>query len=171
MSNKFESYYNIINNRYSCRKFKDELIKREELEKILEAGRLAPTAVNRQPQRIIVVENEEVIKVMQETFKHVFNAKTIIVVCYDKNEAWTRRYDDRCFGDVDSSIVATHMMLACEALDIGSCYVCSYDEIKLRNILGINDNYGVNCMLPIGYKDIDAQEKNRKKLEEIVTYR
>lgn len=171
MEPKNKSYFEIINNRFSCRSFKEEKIKKEELIQILEAGRIAPTAVNFQPQRIIAVEDEALIKKMQDNFKGAFNAKTILVVCYDKNVCWTRKNDNKCFGDVDSAIVATHMMLACEALDIGCCYVCAFKEDVLREILDIPQNYGVNCMLPIGYKACEAGPKNRVALEEIVTYR
>lgn len=165
------NYFDLIKSRYSCRNFKDERISDEELNKILESGIIAPTAVNYQPERIYVINDDKLIDVMHNNFKNTFNAKTILVVCYDNNEAWTRKRDSKCFGEVDATIVATHMMLACEALDIGCCYVCSFDELKLREILNININHIVSCMLMIGYKNDSPKEKQRKDLKDIVIYR
>ena len=157
----------MIENRFSCRKFKNEKIKEEELLKILNAGILAPTACNYQPERIIVVENKEILEKLKEATKYTFDAKTILVICHDTNVSWKRK-DNADFGIVDSSIVATQMVLAAEALNIGSCFVCSMNPLKVKEILGLNDSYVVDILLPIGYKDEVKKHNTRKDINELV---
>lgn len=164
-------YFDVINKRFSCRSFLPKKITKEELNKVLNSGILAPTAVNFQPERIIVVENEEILLKMKEATRFTFDAKTIIVVCYDKNASWHRRNDGKDHGDIDGTIVATQMMLAATAINLGSCFVCSFKDDILRKILEIPDNYGITCMLPIGYPMEIKPHGDRKKLEEFVCYK
>ncbi len=164
-------YFNVINERFSCRSFLPDRITKDELNKILDSAILAPTAVNYQPERIIVVEDEKLLERMKEATRFTFDAKTIIVVCYDKNISWHRRNDGKDHGDIDASIVATHMMLACTALNLGSCFVCSFKENILRNILEIPDNYGITCMLTIGYPKEINPHGSRKSISELVSYK
>lgn len=164
-------YNDVINERFSCRSFLPKKITKEELNQILNTGILAPTAVNFQPERIIVVENEELLEKMKEATRFTFDAKTIIVVCYDKSVSWHRRSDGKDHGDIDSAIVATNMMLEATNLKLGSCFVCSFKDAILRNILEIPDNYGITCMLPIGYPKEIKPHGERKGLEDIVSYK
>lgn len=165
-----KSFYDTINERFSCRNFKDEKIKEEELNYLLEAAKLAPTAVNFQPQRLFVVENEEVLEKLKEATRFTFNAKTIIVVCYDNTVSWHRGNDQKDHGDIDATIVATHIMLAATSINLGSCYVCSMKEFKVKEILGLGDNYIVNCILPIGYPKEILSHNNRNEISDFVKY-
>ena len=166
-----KSYFEVINERYSCRKFTAEKIKTEEIQLILEAARLAPTAVNFQPQRIIVVENPVLLEKLNEATKFIFDSKTVFVVCYDSEASWHRRYDDKNHGEIDATIVATHMMLAATAMDIGSCYVCSFKDDIVRTILGIPENYGISCLLPMGYPKEEGTHNSRNDVEDFVVYK
>lgn len=166
-----KSYFEVIEERFSCRAFTAEKLTIEQIHTILKAANLAPTAVNYQPQRILVVENQVLLEKMKEATRFLFDAKTVFVVCYDKEESWKRRSDGKDHGDIDASIAATHMMLAATALGLGSCYVCSFKNDILRDILDIPANLEINCILPVGYpKDINSHA-SRKDIEDIVIYK
>lgn len=166
-----KNYFDIINERFSCRSFQADKISTEELEKILEAARLAPTACNFQPQRIIVVENQALLEKLNEATRFTFNAKTVLVVCYDKTESWHRRSDNKDHGEIDATIAATQMMLAATALGIGSCYVCSFKNDILRSLLGIPNEWEISCLLPLGYPKDILPHNTRKEIEDIVIYK
>lgn len=161
-------FFEVLQQRFSCRSFQEKAIREEELLQILNAGRSAPTAVNRQPQRIFVVENVSCLEQLKEATRFTFDAKTILVVCHDPSASWHRKNDQKDHGMIDSSIVASFMMLAATALGIGSTYVCAFDEEKVKAILQIPGEYRINCLLPLGYPNESMKERNRKPLEETV---
>lgn len=159
-----------LEKRFSCRNFKDDQISKEDLIQILEAGRLAPTAVNYQPQKIYVVESQEGLESLSKASRFTFNAKTILLVCHDSTISWHRRRDNKDHGIIDSSIVATHMMLMATSLGLGTTYVCSFDDYMIHELLGIPKHYEINCLLPIGYPVEIGPRNSRKSLEQIVEY-
>ena len=164
-------YFDCIEKRFSCRNFKDDKIDRELLNKVLEAGRLSPTACNFQPERIFVCESKEVLDKLAEATRYTFGAKTILVICHKKSESWHRGNDGADHGKVDSTIVATQMVLAATALGLGTCYVCSFKEALVKNALEIDDDYEVDIILPIGYPSEVRHHNTRKELKEIVCYK
>ena len=168
---KNKSFYDCINERFSCRSFTSDKLKTPELGAILEAARLAPTACNNMPQRIVVVENQTLLDKLKEATKYLFDAKTVFVICYDEFESWHRRLDNKDHGDIDASIVATHMVLMATSLDIGSCIVCSFDEEKVKSILSLPKSYHVSIILPVGYPKDIRPHGDRKDLEDIVIYK
>lgn len=166
-----KSYFDVIQERFSCRSFTAEKVETEKLQAILEAARLAPTAVNYQPQRIYVVENAKLLESLKEASRFIFDAKTVFVVCYDTTKSWHRRSDGKDHGDIDAAITATQMMLAATALGLGSCYVCSFNKDKLREILNIPTEYEINCILPVGYPKDILPHNVRNEIEDFVIYR
>ncbi len=166
-----KEFDNVVNERFSCRSFKPERITTEELNYVLEVGRLAPTAKNKQPERIIVVENECLLERLKEATPCTFDAKTVLIVCYDKNECWIRSTDAKYHGEIDATIVATHLMLAATAINLGTTFVCAFNNEILKNVLDLPTNIEPVCMLPIGYpKEIKAHN-TRLDLEDIVIYK
>ena len=164
-------YFDCIEKRFSCRNFKDDKIPRDILNKVLEAGILAPTACNYQPERILVVEDIDTIEKLKEGTRYTFNAKTLLIISHDKNVSWHRGNDGLDHGSIDSAIVATQITLSLTALGLASCFVCSMREGVVKEILGLPDNYQVDIILPIGYPSEVKSHNSRKKLEEIVTFK
>lgn len=167
------SFSRLVKQRYSVRKFDSRPIEREKLDAILEAGRLAPTAVNYQPQRILVVQNEDMAK-MQGCTPCLFGQSAALVVCYDKNVSWKSR-SGREIGDVDGSIVLTQMMYQAEELGIGSLIVGMYKEALLRERFRIPDHLEIVSLLMLGYPAPDCEPHpqlhfDRKPLEQTVFY-
>ena len=144
--------------RYSVRKFKKDMIEDAKLNSILEAGRVAPTACNFQPQKIYVVKSEENRKKLAEVCRYTFDAPVILVVAYDKDRDWKNRlmpgYNS---GETDASIVCTHMMLEAWEQGIGSCWVGYFNADEVSRALGLPENVCVTAMLPIGYAADDVQ--------------
>lgn len=105
--------------RYSVRSFQNMPIEENKLELILEAGRIAPTACNNQPQKIYVARSAESRKKLASVCQCTFDAPVILVVCYDRNRDWKNRlmpgYES---GETDAAIVCTHMMLQAAELGI-----------------------------------------------------
>lgn len=169
--NSNKTFDDVIVNRFSCRNFTAERITTEELNYILEAGRLAPTAKNKQPERIIVIENEGLLERLKEATPCTFDAKTVLVVCYDKNECWIRKTDSKYHGEIDATIAATNMMLATYAINLGTTFVCAFDNDILKSILDIPSNIEPVCLLPIGYPKEIKPHNTRVELEDLVIYK
>ena len=105
----------VVQNRYSCKKFDGRPVEKAQLEAILEAGRLAPTAKNLQEQRIYVIQSEAILEKLDQVTPCRYNASTVIVVAFDKNNVFTYPGGQRDSGVEDATIVATHMSLAVDA--------------------------------------------------------
>ena len=107
-------FLSLAKKRYACRKYAPAKVEQEKLDIILEAGRVAPTGANRQPQRLVVVQSKEGMERLARCTRD-FGAPTAVIVCADTSEAWTRKYDGKNISDIDASIVTDHMMLAAES--------------------------------------------------------
>ena len=144
--------------RYSVRSFQDTPIAEETLNLILEAGRIAPTACNNQPQKIYVAKSEEARKKLASVCRCTFDAPLILVVCYDRTRDWKNKlapgYES---GETDAAIVCTHMMFQAFELGIGSCWVGYFNANEVANVLGLPENITVSALLPIGYPADNAQ--------------
>lgn len=143
-------FIDLARGRYSERRFAPTPIEPEKLERILEAGRLAPTAKNRQPQRILVVESEEGrAKLARGTECH-FGAPVALILGYDMEVA-ARHPDVVDFEVVDTSIVGTHMMLEAAELGIHSCWVGLIDPSELRRQFHAPRSLRIISILFLGY--------------------
>ena len=146
------NFYELAKDRYSVRTFKPDPIEKEKLDKILQAGRIAPTACNYQPQRIFVAKSEDARQKLAQVCQCTFGAPVILVVCYDRDRNWKSNlmpgYES---GETDAAIVTTHMMLQAWELGIGSCWVGLFNADEVSNILGLPENLTVSALLPMGY--------------------
>lgn len=165
----------MMKQRYSVREFESKQIKKDELDKILQAGRVAPTACNRQPQRILILQSKNEIEKLKKCTPFTFDAPTILLICQDKTSSWIRKYDGKDHGEIDTTIVTTQMMLEAFHLGIGSTWVCSFDPQKLKEEFQIPDHYEPIHLLPIGYPKIgntpSKSHHDRYKLEKTVFYK
>lgn len=137
--------------RCSVRKFSEKNVEREKIDLILEAGRLAPTAANRQPQRVIVLDSAHDLEALKECTPFHFQAPLALVICYDRNVSWKRSLDGKDMGEVDASIVTTHMMLQVAELGLGSTWVGHFDPLATKQAFSLPDDVVPVALLPIGY--------------------
>ncbi len=164
----------VVKNRYSCKKFSGDKVAPEKIEAILEAGRVAPTAKNLQEQHVYVVQSEEMLAKIDALTPCRYNAPTVLVVAFDKNNVFTYPGEKRDSGVEDATIVATHMILAAEDEGVDSCWVNFFDPDKAAEALGLPENEEVLMLMDLGYAAEGAgplpNHASRKPLEETVTY-
>ena len=162
----------VIRKRTATRKFKEDKIPKEKLEKILEAGRLAPTAKNNQPQKIYVVKSSEGIEKVDKITPCRYGANTVLIVCSDKNIAWSK--DNYSSYEIDASIVATHMMLEATNVGIDNIWIEMFDKEKLKKEFNLTEGIEPVCLIPLGYASDDYAgnplHNQRKDLKETVEY-
>ena len=149
------TFLELAKNRYSNRKFSDRKVEKEKLDRILEAGRVAPTAVNYQPQRILVIDSQDSLEKLKLCTRYHFDAPLALVVCYDSTTSW-KDPSGRDQGIVDASIVNTHMMLQAAELGVYSTWVGHYDNDALRRKFSLPPFLVPVAILPLGYPAADS---------------
>lgn len=167
-------FLNVIKDRYSCKKFDGRQVVKKQLDAILEAGRLAPTAKNLQEQKIYVIQTKEGLAKIDQITPCRYGAGTVLVVAFDKNHVFTYPGEKRDSGIEDATIVATHLMLAAQANGVDSCWINFFDPEVMAKELGLPENEEVLMMLDLGYafegtKPL-ALHSQRKELSETVVY-
>lgn len=163
----------VIQNRYSCRAFAAQEVEPEKVERILEAGRIAPTAVNKQPVHIWALTHPDTLEAVKGVTRSNYGAPLILVVGCCPADAWVRRYDGKNGAEVDAAIVATYLMLAAENEGLSTLWVGSFDPALLCNLLPDAEGYELVAMINVGYPAPDskpsAMHSERKPIGELVT--
>ncbi|MCM1114721.1 MAG: nitroreductase family protein [Clostridium sp.] len=149
-------FIELAKERFSCRKFKSTEVEQEKIDLIIESALVAPTAVNRQPQKIIVLTDKEKLALLKVCTKYSFDAPLCFIICVDKDKAYKRGYDGKNSAEIDGSIVTTHMMLEAQDLGLGTTWVMAFDPQKVREYYNIPDNLEILALLPTGYPADDA---------------
>lgn len=166
-------FLGLVADRYSVRKFDSAAVEQEKTDLILKAGQLAPTAVNAQPQKIYVVRTPEMMKALNEVSPCIYGAPQCFVICYDANVA-AHKGENGSWGEVDATIVTTHMMLEAANLGIGTCLVGYFDPQALSRALNLPEDIVPVLMMPYGYAAEDCEPSpkhtDRKAIEETVSY-
>jgi nitroreductase len=147
--------------RYSVRKFTAEPVEPEKLDQLLELVRIAPTACNNQPQRLIVATEPDRLALIDQCTSCRFDAPLVLVICYDRDVCWVRPFDDEKSGTVDASIIATHLILGAADLGLGSVWVMHFDAARLRELFELPDNIIPVAILPLGHPADDAEPNPR----------
>ena len=163
----------VLQRRYSCRAFSSIPVELEKVDRILEAGRIAPTAVNKQPVHLWAISNPATLEAIKGVTRSNYGAPLIIVVGCRPADAWVRRYDGKNGAEVDASIVATYLMLAAENEGLATLWVGSFDPALLRGILPGAEGYELVAMINIGYPAPESQPSPmhgvRKAMDEFLT--
>lgn len=158
--------------RFSARKFTDKPVSEEDLKYILESLQAAPSAVNRQPWKFIVVKSKEAkAKLCQCYAREWFETAPMYIIAYKvESEQWIRRYDGKPHGDIDVAIAVEHICLAASDCELGSCWVCNYDPDKLAQLFPQPEGTTAVAIIPIGHIAEDCPEpaKQRKDLSSII---
>ena len=167
-------FLELAKKRYSVRDYEGRKVEEEKLLKILEAGRVAPTAANFQPQRLVVIQKKEGLEKLKKG-ANVYGAPLAIIICSDHSATWKRPSDGKDTSDIDVSIVTDHMMLEATKLDLGTIWVCWFDPAVIRKEFNIPPNFEPVNILGIGYSSGTGQSPNRhdrqrKPLDNTVFY-
>jgi nitroreductase len=163
------NFSELIRQRYSVRAYQIQPVEADKLAAILEAARLAPTAANQQPFRILVIDTKD----RQEELKQIYRrdwfsqAPLVLCVCGVPSEAWVRR-DGANYLHVDAAIVMDHIILQATDLGLGTCWIASFDAQAARRILGLPEGVEPLLFTPLGYPADQITDKERKSLSELV---
>ena len=143
--------------RYSVRSYSDRPIEQEKMDRILKAAQLAPTAVNYQPQKIYILKSTEAVQKIRTLIQFTYDAPIVLLVCADMTKVWkSPREHGYNTGEMDASIVCTHMMLEAWELGIGSVWVRGFNSRQVAKAFSLPRHIKPICMLPIGYPSADS---------------
>ncbi len=167
-------FIELAKKRCSVRAYTEKQVEQEKIEKILEAGRVAPTACNNQPQKILVIKTEAGLEKLAKASR-VFGAPLFFVICADHTLTWKRSYDGKDSADIDAAIVTDHMMMQATELGLGSVCICSFKPDVLRAEFAIPKDIEPVNLLAVGYSagEVKSPERHtaeRKPLADTVVY-
>lgn len=169
-------YSDLILSRESIRNYDPgRPVSKEILEKILNAGRLAPSACNLQPFKFLVISSSNVLEKVRASYNKVWfkEAPHILVIVGLRDQAWKRSYDGYNSIETDVAIAMTHIILAAENEGVGTCWIEAYDPAILNEALNIKDGQVIYGITPLGYPKPGFQKsmnKQRKSLGDIVEF-
>jgi nitroreductase len=162
----------VLKGRRSIRRYRPDPVPEEMIEQLLEAGRWAPSASNRQPWHIIVVRDEGIRQQVAEhaaayviRWAQVGEAPLLLVLCGDGRNPIYRR-----FLPEDVGLAGAQIMLQAHALGLGTCWIGGLDRTALASILRLPDHVNVIGLLTVGFPDEAPSPRSRKPLSEIVHY-
>lgn len=161
------SLIDLIMSRRSIRKYKAEPIPQEILERILEAGRYAPSASNAQPWHFIVLTEPEIMDKLSHGRWNSFIRESAFTVvgCAYEGSAYSRKW-----STIDSTIALQNMVIAAWSLGIGSCWVGDFEDSEVRRILNVPKDWKIISLISFGYPDETPSTTPRKPLKEVVSY-
>ncbi|MDH7513857.1 MAG: nitroreductase family protein [Clostridiales bacterium] len=164
-------FFELVQKRYSVRAYEARPVEEEKLRKILEAANLAPTAANRQPFRIVVIQTKGREKELMRIYSRDWfvQAPFVLCMCAVRSEGWIRR-DGKNYAEIDATIAMDHLILAAAALGLGTCWVAAFDPDAAREVLALSEDLEPVAMTPLGYPADSWKPKNRKSLSDLVRY-
>jgi nitroreductase len=167
----------LINKRESVRDYDPSRpVERDTLLRILEAGRVAPSAANLQPGRFIVVESEPLLSKVKAAYARdwIKDARHILVVAGSLNACWKRSYDGYLSLETDLTIAMDHMILAAANEGVGTCWIAAFDPAALKEALGLQEHERVFAFTPLGYPHpgwVNERKTTRKDGSEVFQFR
>ena len=170
------TFIELAKRRYSCRNYDFRPVEKDKLELILEAGRIAPSAVNYQPWHFIIIREKENLQKIHGAYHREWfrTAPCVIVICGDHDKSWKRKQDGKDHCDIDIAIAVDHMTLQATESGLATCWICNFDREKAAGILNLPSNLEPIVFLPVGYPldrvDISRHEQKRKKIQEITSF-
>jgi nitroreductase len=171
----------LILSRQSDRNYSDKPVENEKIERIIEAGRMAPSACNAQPWKFIVVTDPELRSQISDAASakllgmnsFVNQAPVLLIVVREKANMSSRigaTVKNKDYSLIDIGIASENICLQARAEGIGSCMIGWFDEKKVKKILSIPSSKRVELIITLGYPSKEPREKRRKPLSETVSY-
>jgi nitroreductase len=166
----------LIHRRESIRNYDPEKpVAMEILNRILDAGRLAPSACNNQPWLFLVIQSAGMLERIRAAYQRQWfrDAPQVLVVAGLKDKAWVRGFDGYNSLETDVAIALTHIILAAENEGVATCWIEAYDPGILKQALELDENYAVYGITPLGYPRpgfVKTGDKKRKEPDEIIRF-
>jgi nitroreductase len=170
--------FEAIRVRRSIRRYKSRPVEKGKLERILEAGRLAPSTANKQPWHFVVVTDPSLIEALRvaherdpfvKNTSEILTAPVVIVACADTSKAWIRR-DGEEYWKVDVAIALQSMVLCATEEGLATCWIAAFDAEATRRVLKIPEEIKIVALTPLGYPDETREASDRRPLSKIVHY-
>jgi nitroreductase len=167
-------FYEVINKRRSVRNYDpDKRVEEKTLLRILEAGRVAPSACNYQPWRFLLISSPVMLEKVRPCYPRPWfqQAPNVLAVVGRKDKAWTRKYDGFNSLHTDLAIAMDHMILAATTEGVATCWICAFEPSRLRKTLNLTDLEEVLAITPLGYPPLNykgEEATGRKALSEIL---
>ena len=156
----------LIKSRYSVRDYHENKVNRTLLKEVTNAGRLAPSAANRQPWKFIAIDDDEMMSKLhaaydRDWFKKVPN---LIIIYGNHDTSWKRSLDGKDHCDIDAAIAIDHMTLMAAELGLGTCWICHFNPQVINDIIPCKEGWEPIALLTIGYPiQIKAPEKKTQR--------
>ena len=169
-------FYTLISDRESIRSYDpDKKVPDEVIKRILNAGRIAPSAANRQPWKFIIVSSDKMLEKVRPCYGRDWfcTAPHILIVKGKREDAWVRGYDGYNSLETDLTIAMDHMILAAENEGVGTCWIAAFNPAVLKEAIGLDYNETVFAVSPLGYTPSGFSKKGnkqRKSIEEIADF-
>ena len=171
----------LISRRQSDRSYTDRIVEKEKIERIVEAGRLAPSACNAQPWKFVVVTDPLLLKEVSQAASElvlkmnlfVSQAPVIIVMVREKRNFSSKiggKFMKKDYSHIDIGIASENICLQARAEGLGSCMIGWFDEEKVRMALGIPGSKRIELIITIGYSTAGQRPKKRKSPGEVISY-
>ena len=159
----------LVKNRYSCRVYQSLGVEKEKLDYILECVRFAPSAVNKQPWRFLIVNGDVEKAKLQQCYNRDWfkTAPMYIIASILHDEEWVRS-DGKHHGDIDIAIAVEHLCLAATEQGLATCWVCNFDAAMCKELFALPEKEEPAVIIPLGYAADEAKPKNRKAIDDIV---
>lgn len=167
-----------IQTRRSIRKFKPDPISEEDIEELINAGRLAPSGVNLQPTRYAIIKSEEAREKLKACTPLPFvpEAPCVIACCIDTHTTLedggrVRNLDDEAYQaylQLNAAIAIDHITLRAVDLGLGTCWIMMFDKNKVKHLLGLEDQFDIVALLPVGYPDQDPSPRPRLDMKQVI---
>ncbi|MGB2820815.1 MAG: nitroreductase family protein [Phycisphaerae bacterium] len=160
--------YEAIRKRYSVRAYQDRDVEQDKLRRVLDAGRLAPSARNRQERKFVVVRQDERRRALAEAADQPWIAQAPVLVAV---VGTTPDYVMHCgvpADPVDCAIAIDHMTLAAVAEGLGTCWLGHFDQDACRRLLSVPPGAIIIELLTVGYPAGEPSPKRRKEFDEVV---
>ena len=146
------SFLELAAERYSVRSYSGRKVEQEKIDLILKAAQLAPTAVNYQPQMIYVLKSDEALGRINRLCRCIYGAPLVFLICSDERRTWKSQTEPGySTGEMDCSIVCTHMMLEAWEQGLGSVWVRLFDVAEVAKAFQLPPYIRPVCLLPVGY--------------------
>lgn len=155
--------------RQSCRQYSGEPVPQEKLDYIRECVRLAPSAVNKQPWRFLLIDKKEQLEKIYDCYNRDWiRSAPIVVICLkNEAEAWKRGCDGHNHADIDIAIATEHLCLAATEQGLGNCWVCNFDVDRLVSTGLIPEGFTPAVLVPLGMPADEPRPKTRKPMNEV----
>ena len=163
-------FQELVKKRYSVRAYKPDPDEEDKLARVIEAARLAPTACNLQPFRVIVIETKGRKEELGRIYKRDWftQGPLVLAVCALPKESWVRRCDGWNSAEVDATIAMSHIVLAAANEGLGTCWIAAFDPQAAREVLALPSDVVPSAFTPLGYPADTQPPKKRRPVADLV---